>query len=90
MLMLLSVYVTSVLFLVWFNNFALTMGFYWSYTRSYSSRPFLCALTGTDMIVVSHFLELLFMISFIVMILLIAHTMYVLHTDTVTFTEGYN
>jgi len=32
MLMLLSVHVTSVLFLVWFNNFALTMGFYWSYT----------------------------------------------------------
>jgi len=23
---------TSVLFSVWFNNFALTMGFYWSYT----------------------------------------------------------
>ena len=32
MLMLLSVHVTSVLFLVQFNNFALTMGFYWSYT----------------------------------------------------------
>ena len=30
--MLLSVHVTSVLFLVRFNNFALTMGFYWSYT----------------------------------------------------------
>ena len=29
--MLLSVHVTSVLFLVWFNNFALVMGFYWSY-----------------------------------------------------------
>ena len=29
--MLLSVHVTSVLFLVWFNNFTLTMGFYWSY-----------------------------------------------------------
>ena len=27
-----SVHVTSVLFLVRFNNFALTMGFYWSYT----------------------------------------------------------
>ena len=32
MLKLLSVHVTSVLFLVHFNNFALTMGFYWSYT----------------------------------------------------------
>ena len=32
MLMLLSVHVTSVLFLVRFNNFTLTMGFYWSYT----------------------------------------------------------
>ena len=32
MLMLLSVHMTSVLFLVWFNNFALTMGFCWSYT----------------------------------------------------------
>ena len=30
-LMLLSVHVTSVLFLVWLNNFALTTGFYWSY-----------------------------------------------------------
>ena len=29
---MLSVHVTSVLFLVWFNNFALNMGFYWSYT----------------------------------------------------------
>jgi len=29
---LLSVHVTSVLFLVRFNYFALTMGFYWSYT----------------------------------------------------------
>ena len=30
--MLLSVHVTSVLFLVRFNNFVPTMGFYWSYT----------------------------------------------------------
>ena len=30
--MLLSVHVTSVLFLVQFNNFALTTSFYWSYT----------------------------------------------------------
>ena len=44
MLMLLSMHVTSVLFLVWFNNFALTMGFYWSYTLLYSGRPFLCSL----------------------------------------------
>jgi len=43
MLMLLSVHVTSVLFLVWFNNFP----WLWAsigVTRSYSSRPFLCAL----------------------------------------------
>ena len=40
MLMLLSVHVTGILFLVRFNNFTLTMGFYWSY----SSHPFLCAL----------------------------------------------
>jgi len=26
--MLLSVHMTSVLFLIWFNNFTLTMGFY--------------------------------------------------------------
>ena len=32
MLMLLCVHVTNVLFLVQFNKFALTMGFYWSYT----------------------------------------------------------
>ena len=45
MLMLLSVHVTSVLFLVRFNNFALTMGFYWSYTLLlYSS--FLCPHVG--------------------------------------------
>ena len=30
--MLLSAHVISVLFLVQFDNFALTMGFYWSYT----------------------------------------------------------
>ena len=30
--MLLSAHVTNVLFLVWFNTFALTTGFYWSYT----------------------------------------------------------
>ena len=40
MLMLLSVHVTRVLFLELVGNFALTMGV----TRSYSSRPFLCAL----------------------------------------------
>ena len=40
LLMLLSVHVTSVLFLVQFNNFVLTMGFFWSYT----SRLFLCSL----------------------------------------------
>ena len=32
MVMLLNVHMTSVLFLVQFNNFTLTMGFYWSYT----------------------------------------------------------
>ena len=30
--MLLSTHMTSVLFLVWLNNFALTMAFCWSYT----------------------------------------------------------
>ena len=43
MLMLLSVHVTSVLFLVLAGNSVLTMGFYWSYTLL-PSRPFLCAL----------------------------------------------
>ena len=43
MLMLLSVHVKSVLFLVQFNNFALTMDFYWSYTLLLKL-PFLCAL----------------------------------------------
>ena len=43
MLMLLSVHVTGILFLVWFNNFALTMGSI-GVTHSYSSRPFLCTL----------------------------------------------
>ena len=41
MLMLLSVHVTGILFLVWFNNFA------WAsigVTRFYSSHPFLYAL----------------------------------------------
>ena len=38
MLMLLSVHVTSFLFLVWFNNFALTIGVI---TRSYSKSPVL-------------------------------------------------
>ena len=33
----------GVLFLVWFNNFARTTCFYWSY----SSRPFLCALASS-------------------------------------------
>ena len=42
-LMLLSVHVTSVLFLLRFNNFALTTGFYWSYTLLLKL-PFLCAL----------------------------------------------
>ena len=31
MLVLLSVHVTSVLFSVWFNNFALNTGFFWSF-----------------------------------------------------------
>ena len=41
MLMLLSVHMTSVLFLVRFNNFAMTSI---GDTRSYSSRLFLCTL----------------------------------------------
>ena len=40
LLMLLSVHVTSVLFLVRFNNFALTIGVMYSY----SSHLFLCTL----------------------------------------------
>ena len=32
--MLLSTHMTSVLFLVRFNNFALTTGFYWSYMQA--------------------------------------------------------
>ena len=43
MLMLLSVHVTSVLFLVLAGNFALTMG---GVTCSYSSRPFLYTLVS--------------------------------------------
>ena len=43
MLMLLSVHMTSVLFLVRFNNFTLTMGFYWRYTLLLQL-PFLFAL----------------------------------------------
>jgi len=45
MLMLLSVHVTGILFLVQFNNFTLTMGFYWSYTLLLQ---FLCALAYYD------------------------------------------
>ena len=44
MLMLLCMHVTRVLFLVLAGNSALTMGV----TRSYSSRPFLCALALVD------------------------------------------
>ena len=44
MLRLLSVHVTSVLFLVRFNNFTASIGF----TRAYSSRPFLCALVAIE------------------------------------------
>ena len=40
--MLLSVHVTSILFLVQFNNFAVSIGV----TRSYSSHPFVCALAS--------------------------------------------
>ena len=50
MLILLSMDVTSVLFLVQFNNFALTAGFYWSYTLllklpvlMWSSNVYVCA-----------------------------------------------
>ena len=47
MLMLLSMHVTSVLFLVRFNNFTLTacMGLYWSYTLLHSSRRSYALLT---------------------------------------------
>ena len=44
--MLLSVHVTSVLFLVWFNNyFALTTGFYWSCTLLLKSPVLMPLLT---------------------------------------------
>ena len=52
MLMLLSVHVTSVLFLVRFNNFALTTGFYWSLhaltlvARSYALFPLVDTLSN--------------------------------------------
>ena len=60
MLMLVSVHVTSFLFLVWFNNSALTMDFYQSYTlllqspvlmRSWSRTSvfILCILFSTQM-----------------------------------------
>ena len=47
MLMLLSVHVTSVLFLVRFNNFTLTMGFYRSYMLLITLFPLLVQLTPT-------------------------------------------
>ena len=43
--MLLSVHVTRVLFLVWFNNFALTTGFYWSYMLFLKSLVLMCSYT---------------------------------------------
>ena len=50
--MLLTMYVTSVLFLVLAGNFALTMASI-GVIRSYSSRPFLCTLAMTYNIFVS-------------------------------------
>ena len=48
MLMLLNVHVTSVLFLIWFSDFTLTMGFHWSYMlllpRSYALLVMLVAI----------------------------------------------
>ena len=43
-------HMTSVLFLVRFNNFALTMGFYWSYTLllQLPVLMFLCALASSN------------------------------------------
>ena len=43
LLMLLSAHVTSVLFLVQFNNFVLTMGFFWSYTLLLKSPVLMCS-----------------------------------------------
>ena len=43
LLMLLSTHVTSVLFLVQFNNFVLTMGFFWSYTLLLKSPVLMCS-----------------------------------------------
>ena len=46
--MLLNVHVTSVLFLIWFSDFTLTMGFHWSYMlllpRSYALLVMLVAI----------------------------------------------
>ena len=44
MLMLLSVHMTSVPILVWFNNFTLTTSFYWSYTLLLKSPFLMCSV----------------------------------------------
>ena len=44
LMLLLSVHVTSVLFLVWFNNFAYCLWASIGVTHSYSSHVFLCTL----------------------------------------------
>ena len=41
--MLLSAHVTSVQFLVWFNNFTLTTGFYWSCMLLLKSPILMCS-----------------------------------------------
>ena len=46
--MLLSVHVTSVLFSAQFNNFALTMGFYWSYIQALTQVARFYALLGSQ------------------------------------------
>jgi len=40
--------VTSVPFLVWFNVFALTMGFYWGYTLLLKSYALMCIINLPD------------------------------------------
>ena len=58
MLRLLSVHVTSVLFLVQFNKFPLTMGFVLLELHALTSRPFLCALGSSLRVTSATFLFL--------------------------------
>ena len=48
--MLLSVHVTSVLFLVWVDNFALTTDFYWSYMLLLKLLVHMCSWTTHSLV----------------------------------------